>query len=119
MTALSSAGWQGLGRNWWAGRTVCSTMSRSEWPESTMRMAPGLAVWASRRNMAPSMPGMRMSATTTSKGCSAIMASPDGPSVAKAISHSPRMSWNMRRRAESTLGSSSTKRMRVFTAFLR
>ena len=95
-------------------------MSRSEWPDSTIRMAPGLRTWASRKNMAPSMPGMRIVGHHHVEGLLGDHGqSPPGRPRRKPSPIRPRMSWNMRRRAESTLGSSSTNRMRVFTKRLR
>ena len=63
-------------------------------------------------NVAPSIPGILMSETITSKGAASSSARAASPPPAKTISHSRRIGRSMRRIPSRILGSSSTKMMR-------
>jgi hypothetical protein len=78
------------------------TTSRSVEPERTMRIAAGwdCSMWPSR--VAPSMPGIRMSETTTSHGARSSSASASAPLAANSISHSWRCGRSASRRLSST-----------------
>ena len=64
-------------------------MLRSEYPESTMRMTPGCSSCTRLSNSAPSMTGMRMSATMMSNSLSSMRARASRPPGTKSMSQSP------------------------------
>src|ERR1035437_7472314 len=94
-------------------------VSRSDCPESTIRKVRGDRFCTSSSNCAPSMPGIRMSVTMMSNVCRSMAARASSPPAAKTISHSARMGRKLRFSPVSTMGSSSTNKIRFAMITLR
>src|ERR1017187_9717102 len=77
-----------------------------------MRTTPGKRSRTCSRSWAPSMPGMRMSVTTTSQGWASNILRAASPPLANMTSQRARCGRSIRRRPSSRLGSSSTNRIR-------
>src|SRR5688572_5913466 len=110
-------GWHGLVRKRWATGIARSVASRPAWPVRMMRTTSGWRSCTCDSSEAPSMPGMRMSETMTSKCCSPSNFSACSPLSTNTISHRSLLSMSTRCRPESTSGSSSTNMM-CFSASL-
>ena len=117
IVALSVSASQGLERNWWVSAAALRIISLSECPERMMRTISGCIFFTRSNNWHPSIPGIRMSVTITSKVFSHRISRASCPLTVNSISHCERMVRSILCKPSSTLGSSSTKSILFFILF--